>query len=191
MKKKVVRQNTLNKRRSLSSQKIEEKSGKIRKNLFNFSLFKKTKMVLFYISLPKEVQTYRMIEQSLKEGRRVAVPVVDSAKKEVIPFEVKNPRFKLVSGPFGVPEPEVRERCPVCLREIGLVIVPGVAFDTGGGRVGFGGGFYDRLLNKLSPQVRSVALAFECQIIDDVPCEQHDISVEYIVTEKRIIQCKR
>lgn len=190
MKKKVVRKNTLNIRSSLSSSEIEEKSEKIRKNLFALSLFKEAKLVLFYISLPEEVQTSGMLRDCLRGGRRVAVPTVNCAKRRIVPFEVKDPGFKLVCGPFDIPEPAKDDRYPVCLEEIDLVIVPGVAFDTRGGRVGFGGGFYDRLLNKLSSQARSIALAFECQIIDRVPREKHDILVDYIVTEKRIICCQ-
>jgi len=191
MKKKVVRRSALNKRRNLSSREIEEKSERIKKRLFDFPLFKKAKFILYYISLPEEVQTYYMIKDSLKMGKRVAVPTVNQVKKEIIPFEIKNPEFKLISGAFGVLEPAEDERHPISLGEIEVVIVPGVAFDKKGSRLGFGGGFYDRLLSRLSPQTGSVALAFECQIIDKVPCEEHDVSVDYIITEERIIRCKK
>ncbi|RLE11900.1 5-formyltetrahydrofolate cyclo-ligase [Candidatus Aerophobetes bacterium] len=190
MKKKTLRQNLLNIRRSLSCQEIEKKSDRVKEFLFDFPPFNKAKMVLFYISLPSEVQTHRMIKDSLKIGKRVAVPVVELSSRKITPFEIKNPECKLIPGPFNIPEPEKDERYPVSLKEIELVIVPGVAFDTKGRRLGFGGGFYDRFLNKLSSRVKSVALAFECQIIDEVPCEEHDVSVDYIITEKRIICCQ-
>ncbi|MBE0478478.1 5-formyltetrahydrofolate cyclo-ligase [Candidatus Aerophobetes bacterium] len=190
MRKKVTRRSALHTRRSLSSEQIEEKSEKIRENLFKIPVFKRSNMILFYISLPEEVQTYRMIADSLKVGKRVAVPVVDLVKKEIIPFEIKNPQVKLESGPFDVPEPVNDERYPLSLKEIELVIVPGVAFDAQGGRVGFGGGFYDRFLEKLSSRVIPVALAFECQIVDKVPCDEHDMAVDYIITEKKIVRCR-
>jgi len=190
MKKEIVRQNVLNIRRSLSRREIEEKSDKIRNLLLSFSLFKKAKMILFYISLPKEVQTHRMIDDALKMGKRIAVPVVDFVERQIIPFEIKSSRCKLVKGPFNIYEPDESQRYPVSVEEIKLVIVPGVAFDRRGGRVGFGGGFYDRFLIRLSSQVKSIALAFKCQLVDKVPCEEHDVTVDYVITEEEIIFCK-
>ena len=191
MEKDLLRQKFLNIRRSLSSREVEENSDKVREILFNLPLFKEVEMILFYISLAKEVQTYRMIEDVLRGGKRVAVPVVDSTKEKIIPFEIKNSCCRLVSGFLGISEPQESERYPISLQEIEMVVVPGVAFDLKGGRLGFGKGFYDHFLNKLSSQAKSVALAFECQIIEKIPCEEHDIAVNYIITEKRSICCQK
>lgn len=191
MRKDLLRQKFLNIRRSLSSLEVEENSDKVREILFNLPLFKEVKVILFYISLAKEVQTYRMIENVLRGGKRVAVPVVDSTKEKIIPFEIKNSCCRLVPGFLGISEPQESERYPISLQEIEMVVVPGVVFDLKGGRLGFGKGFYDRFLNKLSSQAKSVALAFECQIIEKIPCEEHDIAVNYIITEKRSICCQK
>jgi len=193
MEKNLLRKNALKLRRGLSKEEIEGKSEKIRRLFLNFPPFKKAKMVLFYLSLAEEVQTYKMIEDALKMGKRVAVPTVSLKKNEIVPFEIKNPRCRLVQGPFNVPEPASCERYPVFLEEIDLVVVPGVAFDKKGGRIGFGGGFYDRLLVRFSEiknEVKFVGLAFECQIVERVPREQHDVLVDFIITEKRVIFCK-
>jgi len=180
MEKNLLRKNALKLRRGLSKEEIEGKSEKIRRLFLNFPPF-------------EEVQTYKMIEDALKMGKRIAVPTVSLKKNEIVPFEIKNPRCRLVQGPFNVPEPASCERYPVFLEEIDLVVVPGVAFDKEGGRIGFGGGFYDRLLVRFSEiknEVKFVGLAFECQIVERVPREQHDVLVDFIITEKRVIFCK-
>jgi len=188
MQKKILRRYALSIRRGLSQEAIKRKSKKIQKNLFNLSLFKRAGVVLFYLSLPDEVQTYGMIKDSLKIGKRIAVPVVDLEKGEIVPFEVKTPEFKLVSGPFGISEPAENNRYPLVVEEIDLVVVPGIAFDKQGKRIGFGKGFYDRFLSRLI-NVKTVALAFECQIFGEVPYEEYDIPVDFIITEKRVINC--
>jgi 5-formyltetrahydrofolate cyclo-ligase len=186
-----LRRYALSLRRSLSPEEIQEKSEKIWQSLSNLPLFTQAGVVLFYIALPDEVQTDKMIQITLKMGRRVAVPVVDLSTKEIIPFEIKSPQAKLVPGPFGVLQPGEEDRYPISLEEIDLVIVPGVAFDPQGRRLGFGAGFYDRFLRRLSFHTKFIALAFECQLIDEVPCEEFDVSVDYIITEKSLIYCHK
>lgn len=189
MDKKVLRRQALSARRSLSKEEVQIKSRKIEANLFNLSVFLRANLVLFYLSLPEEVQTYSMIQSTLERGKRVAVPVIaDLKEKEILPCEIR-PGVKLVPGPLGVPQPESSHRYPVEPESIDLVIVPGVAFDKEGGRVGFGAGFYDRFLGELPPRSKFVALAFECQLVDRVPREEHDMCVDCIVTEKRLIDC--
>ncbi|MBC7190490.1 5-formyltetrahydrofolate cyclo-ligase [Candidatus Aerophobetes bacterium] len=188
--KKTIRKQILEKRRSLCPEEIEEKSREIEKNLFSLPFFKRARTVFFYLALPEEVQTYSMIKKCLKMGKRVGVPVVDLQKKEIVPVEIKNSACKLINGPFGVKEPDPSSCFPLPLEEIELVIVPGVAFDLQGGRIGFGGGFYDRFLRKLSPEVIFVALSFSCQIVTHLPCEGHDVPVNYIVTEDGVITCR-
>jgi len=188
MQKKILRRHVLSIRRSLSKEQIKSKSEKIREKLFNLPIFKEAEVILFYLSLPDEVQTYEMVKDSLRIGKRVAVPVVNLEEKEIIPFELKNSKFKLIPGPFGILQPDKDDCYPLLKEDIDLVIVPGIAFDSRGGRIGFGKGFYDRFLSTLS-DVGSVALAFECQVFDKVPCDRHDVKVNFIITEKRVIRC--
>ncbi len=190
MDKKVLRRKALSCRRSLSKEKIEKKSEKIKERLFNLSVFKQAKVVLFYLSLPEEVQTYSMIKAAFRINKRVALPVVKNVnRREIIPFEIKNPEPELILGPFKIPQPKPSECYPLSLEEIDLVVVPGVAFDERGNRLGFGAGFYDRFLKKLTHQTKFVGLAFECQLTDKIPSEKHDISMDYVVTEERVISC--
>jgi len=190
-KKVKLRRYALALRRSLTQKEIQEKSEKIWQNLFNLPLFARAGVVLFYIALPDEVQTHKMIETTLRMGRRVAVPVVDPGARKIIPFEIKSPQAELIPGPFGVLQPKEKDRYSISVEEIDLVIVPGVAFDPQGRRLGFGAGFYDRFLHKLPFHTKFIALTFECQLMDEIPCEEHDITVDYVITEKRVICCHK
>ena len=91
-------------------------------------------------------------------------------------------------GKFGIPEP--MELMKVSYKSIDAVIVPGVAFDKNGYRIGFGFGHYDKFLKK-TPHAVKIGLAFEFQIVDSVPKEEHDVPVDFIITEKRVIDCKK
>jgi 5-formyltetrahydrofolate cyclo-ligase len=92
-------------------------------------------------------------------------------------------------GNYNILEP--REEClrPVSPERLDVVLMPGVAFDLTGGRLGYGGGYYDRFLESCSPRCLLIALAFELQIVEHVPCADHDIHIHKIVTEKRVIDC--
>jgi 5-formyltetrahydrofolate cyclo-ligase len=103
---------------------------------------------------------------------------------------LKDPERELTLGPWGILEPKGEFYRPFPLEEIDVVIVPGVAFDERGNRLGFGRGFYDKFLRRLSERVSFVALAFELQVVRRLPSQSHDVAVDYIITEKRIIKCK-
>jgi len=184
-----LRQQSLASRRSLRQEEIHQKSEIIWQNLSRLPLFKKAGVVLFYIALPDEVQTQKMMDSALKMGKRIAVPVIERHGREIKPFEIKSACLDLVPGPFGIMQPMEKDRIPLSLEEIDLVIVPGIAFDEQGERLGFGAGFYDRFLRNLPSYTRFVALAFECQLVKKIPCQDHDVPMHYIVTEKRVILC--
>jgi len=185
-----LRHHILSTRRSLSLGEVKERSEKIREFFFNFPLVKKASLILFYLSLPDEVQTERLIRDTLKMGKKVAVPLVKKEKREIIPCKLSNYDKELEDGPWGIPQPKIKCK-RVDIKEIDLVVVPGVAFDEKGHRLGFGAGFYDRFLRLLSSTTKTVSLSFEIQIVNKVPYLPHDISVDYIITEKRIVNCKR
>ncbi len=98
---------------------------------------------------------------------------------------------------MGIPEPDVRENRRVTIKDIDLVVIPGTGFDIQGNRLGYGGGYYDRLLGYESKQlaevehIPTVALAFEEQIGEEIPAEPHDIQVDMIITDKRLIRCTK
>lgn len=165
-------------------EEIEEKSEKICERLTSLPEFKNAKNVLIYYPTKNEVRVDGIITEALKE-KRVFLPVID--KGEILASEFSKDD-KLVSKTFGVMEPEnPRILSP---EKIDLVIVPGVAFDKTGKRIGYGKGFYDKFLKKIRKGVPVIALAYEFQVINKIPGNHLDMAVDKIITEKEIIECK-
>lgn len=187
----LLRKRILAFRRAQSPEEIREKSEKIRQRLFTFNLFCGAGTVLFYLAIEDEVQTKKMISESLHRGKRVAVPFINWQRREILPSELKDPQKDLEVGIQKIPQPRKNFYRSIPPASIDLVIVPGVVFDKKGNRLGFGVGFYDRFLGKLSEKTNLIALAFELQLVDNVPSRSHDIAVDYLITERGIIDCKK
>jgi len=185
----LIRDKILSLRRSLSENDILEKSMKIKERLFNLPEFINSNTILFYVSIKDEVKTDFMIKEALKLKKRVAVPLSNVKEKNLIVSEL-NDFDELHVGSFGILEPKKEFLRPLKPQELNLVIVPGVAFDERGNRIGYGKGFYDNFLKDLRDGVKTIALAYEIQIVESIPTSTKDISVDKIITEKRIIDCK-
>lgn len=140
---------------------------------------------MFFASFRSEVETANMIRRALTGGKRVILPKVRGKDLEL--FEIRDYDQDIATGAWGIPEP--RESAPAKVEEADLIVVPGAAFDEHGNRLGYGAGFYDKLLPGFKKA--TVALAFELQIVPKIPADPHDVSVKKIVTEKRVIQAKR
>lgn len=166
----------------MSPEERRSLSREIERRLFDLPEFRNAGVVLFYASFQSEVETHFMIRRALAEGRRVALPKVKGKSLEL--REISNFDEDVLPGAWGIPEPE--KGTPIGPGAVGLIIVPGAVFDEHGNRIGYGAGFYDRLLPAYSGP--TVALAFEVQIVPAVPADRHDIPVGKIVTEKRIIE---
>jgi len=183
-----LRKRILALRRSQSIARVEIVSSLIQKRILFLPLFKNAKTILFYLALKDEVQTEELIRKALSLRKKVGVPLVDPERKQILPSWIKDIDQELTIGFRGILEPKKS-----CVRifdsqKLDLIIVPGVAFDLKGHRLGWGGGFYDRFLARVSGIV-FLSPAFEFQVVDQVPYQDHDITVDYIVTEKRVISC--
>ncbi len=144
--------------------------------------FKKAKKILAYISLEEEVDTRELVKDSLEQGKTIYVPKV--IKDHLVICHIKD-FHELKPGSFGVLEPcEVLN--PIHPGDADLILVPGIAFDQKGHRIGFGKGFYDSLL-KLTKGFK-VGLAFHEQILDEIPREAHDIPLDLIITDQTLIR---
>jgi 5-formyltetrahydrofolate cyclo-ligase len=166
----------------LKKQKEEDRtrrSRQIQGKLLRSKAFQKAKTVMFYIALNGEVDTGRMIEIARKSGKKVAVPVCRKKALTIKPC-ILDGHGGLIRGPYGVIEPAVK--MPARLEELGLVIVPGLAFDRNGNRLGRGKGYYDRFLKLLPKDTPSVGLAFDFQILPVVPTAPHDVSVHRVIS---------
>ncbi|MGA2775167.1 MAG: 5-formyltetrahydrofolate cyclo-ligase [Candidatus Omnitrophota bacterium] len=156
----------------------KRKSSIIKNKLFRTKVFRKAKIVMFYIAFKGEVETEEMIKEALNLGKIVTVPVCKPHKLALEPCILDN-HANLKRGPYGVKEP-VEERC-LPLSALQLVIVPGIAFDKKGNRLGRGKGYYDRLLQKLPRTIQSIGLAFDFQILSSVPSHAHDVAVGRVI----------
>lgn len=160
------------------------KSREIEERLFSLPEFKAASTVLFFASFRSEVDTAQMIRRALTFGKRVILPKVQGT--ELALFEIADIDKDVSPGAWGIPEPH--ETKPVRLDEVELIIVPGAAFDNRGNRLGYGAGFYDKLLAAFRKS--TVALAFEAQLVPQVPADLHDIPIKKIITERRVIMAR-
>lgn len=184
-----LRKKILAMRDMLSEEEINSKSFEIRDKLWTLKEFSQAKNIFLFVNFKSEVRTIPIIERCLAEERRVILPLTDIKNKRLILYFVNNLKY-LKEGAYGILEPDPHLNVRASIKEVDCAIVPGSAFDEKGGRMGYGGGFYDRLLPDLRPGVSKIALAFEIQIIDEVPMGYFDQKMDIIITEKRIIRIK-
>jgi 5-formyltetrahydrofolate cyclo-ligase len=182
-----IRRSTVARRDALSKKQRAEKSAAIMKRLFEFANFLESKIVLFYLSHKSEVDTEPMIHKALALEKIIALPLIDGEKREIIPLKIDNLDRDTQPGYRGIREPISRRCKQIPVQQVNLAIIPGIAFDERGGRIGYGTGFYDRFIPNLDITTRKVALAFECQIVLQIPMEPHDRYTDIIITEKRIV----
>jgi len=184
-----IRKDLIQIRKNISKKEVLEKSKEIKKRLFEIDEFKNSSCILFYISYGNEVFTHDMIKEFLKNKKNVIVPISDVDNKKLILSKLDDWK-DLEKGAYNILEPREETIREVSVFDIDLVIAPGVGFDEHGCRIGHGKGYYDRILRD-STNALHIGLAFENQIIEEVPIESHDIPVDKIVTEKRIIDCMK
>jgi len=182
-----IRRSTVARRDALSKKQRAEKSAAIMSRLFEFANFLESKIVLFYLSHKSEVDTEPMIHKALAQEKIIALPLIDGEKREIIPLKIDNLDRDTQPGYRGIREPISRRCKQIPVQQVNLAIIPGIAFDERGGRIGYGTGFYDRFIPNLDITTRKVALAFECQIVPQIPMEPHDRYTDIIITEKRIV----
>ncbi|WP_313339414.1 5-formyltetrahydrofolate cyclo-ligase [Sedimentibacter sp.] len=188
MDKNNLRKRILSIRNGLKPEEAEQKSKVIMNKLTSLDEYKSSKVVFIYMSFKNEVNTYELIERMLSEHKRVVIPYTDTKNTEIIPSEIKQLKDDLVLNSFGYYEPVLEKIKQVKPEELDLIITPGVVFDESLNRVGFGKGYYDRILSKKRKDTKVIAVAYEFQVIDKVPTEPHDIKMDMIITEERIIQ---
>ncbi|MEQ9617898.1 MAG: 5-formyltetrahydrofolate cyclo-ligase [Deltaproteobacteria bacterium] len=180
-----VRSYIYEKRTCLSDDEIEEKSRRISENLTGLELFKNSRSIALYYPFRKEVTTRQIFYKSLESGKKVYFPRVNGTS---LSFHRVDRLDQLEAGRFGIPEPRPGS-FSIEPEKLDLVVVPGVAFDSGGRRLGYGKGYYDRYLPRI-PSRKRIALAFGIQIVESVPAGEGDQGVGLVVTEFGIIFCR-
>lgn len=186
--KKKIRRETLQKRDSISQQLKSEKDISILQHIIMLPEFSSAKTILFYASFRSEVDTMDMIKLSLHLGKAAVLPRVCKEEDILKLYEIKT-LDELARGYMWILEPSVDEDRLRNLSDIDLVIIPGAAYDTRGNRLGYGAAYYDKLLVTMEKKIPIVAPAYEEQVVEKIPAEPHDIKVDKIVTDKRVIDC--
>lgn len=172
---------------NLSAEEKNKKDSEIRERLFDIRKFKGSENFFIYISTEKEVDTHPIINELLKRGKNVFVPHIQKEKRVMVPVQIRDYPEELEKGPFGIMQPKKGSSNSVQPGKIDISIVPGVAFDESGNRVGHGFGYYDRFLRDLDS--KTIALAYEFQVVEDIKCDPWDVPVDIIITEEREINC--
>lgn len=174
-------------RNSLPPLERKTSSEAIANRLMALPEWDKAGVVFLYVSSGSEVETHHIIESAMQQGKVVAVPYTDYEQGLIIPSALKNLRYDLTPRRFGLWEPKKISLRPLPATDIAITVAPGCVFDTQGGRIGYGMGFYDRFLPNLPDSSLKIALAFEIQIAPMVPLDEHDCIMDLIITEKRVI----
>lgn len=191
MDKKILRSEILKKRKSLSQEELIEKSSSIAKLLFSSEQYKNSKYIMCYIDFRNEVKTEEIVKTALKEDKNIIIPITIVETRQLILSQLYDYDKELETGTYGILEPKKEYIREVAPKLIDLVLMPGVAFDRRGYRIGYGGGYYDRFLTKIDKSVSKIALAFELQMVPRVKEGRYDIPVDYIITEKEIIKASK
>ena len=147
--------------------------------------YQRAQTVLFYLDVRSEVRTRNDLDKALASGKKIVVPYCVDGELELFHLEQSD---ELSIGMYRIlePRPELRTVAAkkVDVSEIDMIIVPGVAFDRRGGRTGHGKGYYDKMLEHARPDTPLIALAFECQLFDEIPMQDHDVFMDKVITEK-------
>jgi 5-formyltetrahydrofolate cyclo-ligase len=171
-------------RKSLTEAEFKSASLLIQDALLGMDEYKRARLLAIYAPIHHEVDTARIAAEALGSGKRVAFPVV--VEHGLVFREVKE-LSSLEKGSYGIMEP-----CPTCMvfepDEVDIFILPGIAFDLQGHRIGYGKGYYDKTLHRLEGKGRFVAFCYDFQLLEAIVGEPHDVRMDMIITEKRVIR---
>jgi 5-formyltetrahydrofolate cyclo-ligase len=188
--KRTLRDSMLATRDALDAELRSTASRAIASRIESLDAYRRASVVLLTLPYRSEWDAALVAAHALADGKTVAIPRVDRGARMLRPLRIRNLDSDIEPGYHGIPEP--RDHCSsVTVESIEWVLVPGVAFDPSGRRLGYGGGYYDRLLPLLTGQAPRVAGAFESQLVDSVPAAPHDVGVDCIVTERRLLTVVR
>lgn len=185
MEKKEIRKKILEYRETIDPEERSKWDESIFNKLINCDLYKCANTIFAFVSFKTEVDTHKIIKHALDNGKTICVPKINSKQEGVKLYKIDS-FDQLKKGYFGILEPS--ESCPaVNSNDLDLILMPGVAFDRHGGRVGYGAAFYDRFLSNMNRQVDKIALAYHFQVLESVPMSEHDVRIDGIITEQESI----
>jgi len=188
LEKELLRETALLQRSQLQMDDYLDKSSRAANRLMLWKAFSDATSVLLYASKEREVFTHALIRDCLKSGKKVALPRANRLSQTIELYAIKS--FEdLSEGSYGILEPFADKNRSVEVYECDFAVIPGACFDQNGFRIGYGKGYYDKLLAGMRDSGRICALAFESQLVHAVPHESFDVPADFIFTENRIIDC--
>ncbi|MCE5221159.1 MAG: 5-formyltetrahydrofolate cyclo-ligase [Clostridium sp.] len=187
--KKILRKEILAKRDNIDIVEKRKMDKKISDKFYENKYYRDAKNIFIYISYDSEINTKEIINKALKDYKKIYVPRTEFKTRLMDAVEIVS-LDNLIESEYGILEPSVEEP-HINPNELDLIVVPGVAFDRNGGRIGYGAGFYDRYFKKINKdnmkKIAKIALAYDFQILDNIPMNEQDVPVNYIITEKEFI----
>ncbi|WP_392486169.1 5-formyltetrahydrofolate cyclo-ligase [Haloimpatiens sp. FM7315] len=186
MEKRELRKKMNSKRKNLPKDFKNSLDKKIYNKIVLNKNFIKANSVFLFVSYNNEVDTHKIILKALSENKIVSVPKVISKEKGMVALEIKS--FKdLEIGAYGILEP--KENCKIIdPSSIDFALIPGLAFDENGNRLGYGGGFYDRFLNLMTNSSHKVGISYDFQIVNEIPIDANDMKITELVTDKKVVK---
>ena len=173
----------------MTRQQVEHLSQKIANRAVGLDSFKEANLILLYRALPDEVQTQYIFEKARESGKQLCVPALDSNQERLKIYPWPDAPGDWEKGPLGIEQPSPIGDHEIAPERLDLILAPGLAFDAKGGRLGYGKGFFDRFFPKTRSGCLYYGLAFEFQVIDEVPTSPHDVAIDGILTPGRTIIC--
>lgn len=180
MSKNEIRNKIINLRNNLTEEEMKKANNRIKDKVINSDIYKNAKSIFIYVSFGSEVSTTDIINDALQSGKEVYVPKTNKKAKEMEAIRIYNLNNMTVDK-WGILEPINVDKDKIG-KEFDLIIMPGVAFDRKGNRIGYGGGYYDKYISKYQKKTTLLALAYDIQIVDNIESEEHDIRVDYIIS---------
>jgi len=188
--KEKLRKEILTKRKNIDIVEKEKMDKKILDEFYENKYYREAKNIFIYISYDSEINTKGIINEALKDNKKIYVPRTEFKSRFMDAVEITS-LDNLIESEYGILEPSIEEP-HIEPNELDLIVVPGVAFDRNGGRMGYGAGFYDRYFKRISKdrikKIAKLALAYDFQILEKVPMNEQDVPVNYIITEREFIQ---
>lgn len=185
--KKEFRKKVISLRKTQQPDFIKKNSDIIKDKLLKMDCIKNASTIMLYLDFNNEVITDNLIKELILLDKIVASPITIIKEKKLIPCQIKDFENGIQYGAYNIREPKPNCSPEINIKDIDVVIVPAVAYDINGFRLGYGGGFYDRFLENIREDAVTIGIAFDLQVFNEVPKEPHDAQLDYIITESRII----
>ena len=177
------RKQVIESRKNKDSEFISINSQIITEKLLSMDCIQQASTIMLYLDFNNEVKTDQLITKLISLRKTVTSPVTIKDERKLIPYEITNLKEGINIGAYGIREPNKDISNEIDVKNIDVLIVPAVAYDKNCYRLGYGGGYYDRFIERLRDDAITIGIAFDLQLFDSIPKEEHDAQLNYIITE--------